>query len=76
MRYAVRMITAKQIKAAREKLRESHADFAKRFGVARTTIIHWENGNPPKFGPTVSHVEKVLAELGWVYAERQRQTAK
>jgi DNA-binding XRE family transcriptional regulator len=63
------MLTATKIKRAREKLRESHGDFAKRFGVARTTIIHWEGGNPPKFGPTARHVERVLEDLAQQAAE-------
>jgi DNA-binding XRE family transcriptional regulator len=70
------MISAEQIKKAREKLGERHGQFAKRFGVARTTIIHWENGNPPTFEPTVRHVEAVLAELGFVYAKRKSVRAQ
>jgi DNA-binding XRE family transcriptional regulator len=69
------MITAKQIRQTRLRLNETPGVFAKHFGVARTTILHWENGNPPKFGPTVQHVERVLAELAFAFAKHQRARA-
>ena len=52
-----------RVKALRTQLGESHGDFAKRFGVARPTIIHWETKGPPVIGPGRHHIERILAEL-------------
>lgn len=65
------MITANQIKAARAKMKEKPGVFAKRFGVARTTILHWENGNPPTWPPTVAHVQRILADMGYEFKRKQ-----
>ena len=69
-------VTANLIKLTRKRLGESHRKFAKRFGVTRTTILNWEHGRLPEYEPTLAHIERVIGELGWVYAERQRQIAK
>jgi DNA-binding transcriptional regulator YiaG len=66
------MVTANQIKAARKKMQEKPGVFAKRFGVSRPTIIHWENGHPPTYPPTVRHVQQVLADMGFEFARRQQ----
>lgn len=57
------MITAAQIKRARKLADKSPTDFAKLLGVSRPTLFNWENGRLPKFGPTIAHVEQVLADL-------------
>jgi DNA-binding transcriptional regulator YiaG len=56
-------MTAKQLKAMRDRLGESQEAFARRFGVARTTLLRWETDGPPTFGPTSAHIASVLADL-------------
>jgi DNA-binding transcriptional regulator YiaG len=56
-------MTPQDIRRARESLGEKPEQFAKRFGVARTTILHWEKKGPPTTGPGRVHVEQVMAEL-------------
>ena len=56
-------ITNADLKRHRDRLRETQDEFAKRFGVARTTLLHWEAAGIPKFGPTRQHIERVLAGL-------------
>ena len=42
-------MTAKQIKSLRDSMDLSIRAFAKRVGVAHTTVVRWENGtNSPK----------------------------
>lgn len=57
------MPTSEQIKAARDKLRESQATFAKRFGVDQTTIHRWETRGVPWRGTARLAVEHLLEEL-------------
>lgn len=57
-------MTGTEIKALRERLGEDHATFAQRFGVARTTIYHWEQRGTPAQGPGRYHVERVLLRMG------------
>jgi DNA-binding XRE family transcriptional regulator len=54
---------ATQIKRVREQRRETQAEFAKHFGVARTTIIAWEANGTPTTGPGQYHIAAVLADL-------------
>jgi transcriptional regulator with XRE-family HTH domain len=54
---------AVRVKALRERLGETHGDFAKRFGVARPTIIHWETKGPPVIGPGRHHIERIMGEI-------------
>ena len=56
---------ASQIKRVREQRRETQAEFAKHFGVARTTIIAWEANGTPSTGPGQYHIAKVLKELAF-----------
>ena len=56
------MITADQIKRARERLAESQIEFAVRFGVHQGTVSRWELGRPPKRGPAKKMLEVVIAE--------------
>jgi DNA-binding XRE family transcriptional regulator len=66
------MVTAKQIKQTRDRMGESHGEFAKRFGISRPALINWEKGNLPKYPPTVEHIERVLADMAFEFARRQR----
>ncbi len=63
------MITGAEIKEARDKLKETPSQFAYRIGIARTTLLNWENGNLPKTGPSQALAERVLAELSVQRAE-------
>lgn len=56
-------LTPEQIRTARQTLGETPEVFGRRFGVARTTILHWEKDGPPKTGPGRLHIERVLEEL-------------
>ena len=60
--YAV-MPTAEQIKAARDRLKESQTVFAKRFGVDQSVISRWEKKGAPKIGTARMAVEKLLVSL-------------
>ena len=68
------MVTAKQIYTTRKKLGETPGKFAKRFGVARTTIINWENESrgPPKTSYAQHYITEKLAGMGFEFAHRQR----
>jgi DNA-binding transcriptional regulator YiaG len=57
------MSTAEEIKAARNRLKESQAAFASRFGVDQATIHRWETEGLPKRGTARMAVENVLKDL-------------
>lgn len=57
------MISGDAIKAARERVGESQAEFAKRFGVDQSALSRWETRGIPARGPAEAIVERVLAEL-------------
>ncbi len=57
------MITGDDIKTARERLGESQAEFAKRFGVDQSAVSRWEVFGIPSRGTTQAIVERVLAEI-------------
>lgn len=57
------MILGDAIKAARERLGESQAEFAKRFGVDQSAVSRWETQGVPGRGPAAAFVERVLAEI-------------
>lgn len=57
------MVTASEIKTARENVKESQEAFGRRFGVDQSTVHRWENKGPPKRGPGQMAIERVLAEL-------------
>jgi DNA-binding transcriptional regulator YiaG len=67
------MVTAKQIRITRERLGESHGKFAKRFGVARTTILNWEKSGPPRTSYAQHFITEKLATMGFEYAKRSRR---
>jgi len=56
-------ITPQMVKAARERLGESQAAFAERFGVYQTTVHRWETEGPPARGAAGKAIERVLAEI-------------
>jgi transcriptional regulator with XRE-family HTH domain len=58
------MTSGKALKHARERLGESQAEFAKRFGVDQSAVSRWETQGVPSRGPAEAIVERVLAELG------------
>lgn len=58
------MVTPEMIKAARERLGESQAAFAARFGVYQTTVHRWETEGVPSRGAAGKAIERVLSELG------------
>ena len=57
------MVTGEHIRAARERVGESQAEFGKRFGVDQSAISRWETQGLPSRGPAEAIVERVLAEL-------------
>lgn len=57
------MIPGEQVKAARDRLKESQAEFGQRFGVYQTTIHRWETKGVPTKGSAATLVSKVLDEL-------------
>lgn len=56
-------ITPKTVKDARERLGETQATFAERFGVNQATVHRWETDGPPERGAAGKAIELVLAEL-------------
>ena len=52
-----------EIKAARERLGESQAEFARRFHVDQATVHRWEAKGVPERGAARIAVEGVLASL-------------
>jgi DNA-binding XRE family transcriptional regulator len=57
------MVTSQDLKRARQRLDETQEQFAKRFGVDRSTYTAWEGGALPKAGTGPMLIEIVLAEL-------------
>lgn len=56
-------ITGPDLRAARERLKESQAAFAERFGVDQATVSRWEAGGPPSRGAAGKMIERVLDEV-------------
>jgi DNA-binding transcriptional regulator YiaG len=56
-------ITADDLKQARQHLSETHEQFAKRFGVDRSTYTGWELGNIPTRGTAPAVIQRILEEL-------------
>lgn len=54
---------AKEIRALREARDETQLQFAKHFGVGRTTIISWEQYGPPDYAPIRAHVKMTMRRL-------------
>ena len=57
------MVTAHEIRAARETLKESQAAFASRFGVDQATVHRWEKHGAPERGTARMAIERLLASL-------------
>ena len=55
--------TSDELRQARQRLNETHEQFAKRFGIDRSTYTGWERGRLPKDGTAPLLIERVLAEL-------------
>lgn len=55
--------SADMVRAAREKLGETQATFAARFGVDQSTVHLWESRGLPTRGTARVAVERLLAEL-------------
>lgn len=60
------MITGDTIRETRERMRESQAQFAARFGVNQSTIHRWEAEGPPTSGPARLGIEQVMAKIAAV----------
>ena len=73
-RYAIRiitgMVTADTIKQSRQRVGESQADFAKRFGVDQSTIHRWETQGPPRNGTASLIIKRVISELTSIPSSR------
>lgn len=57
------MVTGEMITAARVRLGESQAQFAKRFGVNQSTLHRWEAKGPPTGGTALRVIEQVIAQI-------------
>lgn len=57
------MVSGTNIKATRDRVGESQADFARRLGVDQATLSRWETVGIPDRGSAKLLVEKVLKEL-------------
>lgn len=57
------MVTARDVRRARQKLDESQAKFAKRFGVNQSTVDRWEEDGPPEKGPAAILLSQLLSEV-------------
>lgn len=58
------MISGADIKAARQQLRESQAQFAERFGVDQTTVHRWELRGLTGRGPSKLIEQTIRALYG------------
>jgi DNA-binding transcriptional regulator YiaG len=58
------MITGKQIKAVRSRIKESQAKFAARLGVDQATVHRWETYGPPKGGAAAFAIQQAIKEIG------------
>lgn len=56
-------ISGDTLRAARERLGESQAAFADRFGVNQSTIHRWETEGPPASGTARRLIERVVSDL-------------
>jgi DNA-binding transcriptional regulator YiaG len=70
------MIDGSEIKRARDRLGESQAAFAKRFGVNQSTIHRWETGDLAIDGIVLMGVESVLAKLSGQHPTEQTEAAE
>jgi DNA-binding transcriptional regulator YiaG len=63
------MITADDIRRARQRAGESQAEFAKRFRVNQSTLHRWETDGITARGTAELAIEHVLSELAVRHAE-------
>lgn len=56
-------LSGDDLRAARERLGESQAQFGERFGVDQSTIHRWETDGISDRGTTKLAVERVLADI-------------
>lgn len=56
-------LRSKDVIKTRERLKESQAAFATRFGVNQSTVHRWEEGNPPQKGPASILLKSLMAQL-------------
>ena len=63
MHYDRMLQTDIDLRAVREKIGDSQADFGARLGVNQSTVHRWETRGLPKHGTARNAVEKVVAEL-------------
>lgn len=63
-------ITGAQIRAARQHVGETQAEFGRRFGIDKSTLSLWESGGPPQEGTAPVLIERILAELGQLPTEQ------
>lgn len=63
------MLSKDDIRAARERVKESQTAFAARFGVTQPTVWRWENNGPPDRGPAKMFVEQIIRSLDSETAE-------
>lgn len=61
--HTIGMITGELIREARERLGESQAKFAKRFGVVQSVVSRWESFGIPSNGSSKALVKRVLADI-------------
>ncbi|WP_316172452.1 helix-turn-helix domain-containing protein [Bradyrhizobium sp. SZCCHNRI2049] len=54
---------ASLIREARERIGESQAAFAERFGVDQSTVHRWETNGPPARGPARRLIERELQAI-------------
>jgi DNA-binding transcriptional regulator YiaG len=54
---------AQLIRSARERVGESQAAFAERFGVDQSTVHRWETAGPPSRGPARKAIEREISAI-------------
>ena len=63
------MVTAEEVKKTRATLGESQAVFGSRFGIDQSTVHRWETDAPPKRGPGLIALRKLIDDLAQQAAE-------
>lgn len=57
------MVTAADIRATRARLDETQTEFARRFGVDRSTVACWEKAGPPGKGAAKMALQRMCDEV-------------
>ncbi len=60
------------LKRARQRANETHEQFARRFGIDRSTYTGWEQGRLPQVGTAPLLIERVLADLAVEHSRRSQ----